>query len=40
MEGLLSEAESLGVNIGIYTSESQWGPIMGNYSGGSQYPLW
>lgn len=29
------------VAIGVYTSLSQWGPIMGsNYTGGAQYPLW
>ncbi|MFD7782157.1 glycoside hydrolase family 25 protein [Streptomyces nojiriensis] len=29
-----------GVNIGIYTSESQWVPIVGSYTGGSTLPLW
>lgn len=24
----------------MYTSDSQWGPIMGDYSGASSYPLW
>eukprot|EP01112_Ceratiomyxa_fruticulosa_P020680 TRINITY_DN7129_c0_g1_i5.p1 TRINITY_DN7129_c0_g1~~TRINITY_DN7129_c0_g1_i5.p1 ORF type:complete len:219 (-),score=33.28 TRINITY_DN7129_c0_g1_i5:92-748(-) len=38
--GLVSEARALGVTIGIYTSASQWNPIMGGYTGGSPYPLW
>ncbi len=28
------------MKVGVYTSESQWGPIMGSYTGGSAYPLW
>jgi len=36
----LSKAESLGVKIGIYTSESQWIPIFGDWDGGAKYPLW
>jgi hypothetical protein len=34
MEGLLKEAKSEGVSVGIYTSASQWLPIMGDYTGG------
>jgi hypothetical protein len=30
----------IGLSFGIYTSYSQWNPIMGDYSGGSAYPLW
>lgn len=26
--------------VGVYTSKSQWDPIMGSYSGGKNYPLW
>jgi hypothetical protein len=29
-----------GLKIGVYTSDSQWVPIMGSYSGGSEFPLW
>jgi hypothetical protein len=29
-----------GLKIGVYTSDSQWVPIMGGYSGGSEFPLW
>lgn len=39
-EDLVSGLKSQGVNIGIYTSASQWVPIMGSYSGGSSFPLW
>jgi len=38
--GLVSEAKAAGVHLGVYTSESQWSPIMGDYSAGSPYPLW
>ena len=37
---MVNAANSLGVKLGIYTSASQWEPIMGSYSGGSAYPLW
>jgi hypothetical protein len=37
---MVNEAEALGVKLGIYTSASQWIPIMGGYTGGSAYPLW
>jgi len=40
MSDLLDEAKDQGQTIGIYTSESQWIPIMGDYTGGSSYPLW
>lgn len=26
--------------MGVYTSKSQWIPIMGDWSGGSSLPLW
>ncbi|GAA1912820.1 hypothetical protein GCM10009837_41840 [Streptomyces durmitorensis] len=29
-----------GVDVGIYTSESQWVPIVGSYTDGSEFPLW
>jgi len=43
-EGLLKEAQDLGLisagKLGVYTSASQWNPIMGTYTKGSQFPLW
>jgi len=40
-QGLVSELKTLGKTIGVYTSQSQWSPIMGSsYTGGSSYPLW
>jgi len=39
-QALLNEGEAQGIKIGVYTSASQWGPIMGSYTGGSAYPLW
>jgi len=33
-------AKTLGLKIGIYTSASQWSPIMGTSSAFSSYPLW
>eukprot|EP01114_Cavostelium_apophysatum_P023284 TRINITY_DN8722_c0_g1_i2.p1 TRINITY_DN8722_c0_g1~~TRINITY_DN8722_c0_g1_i2.p1 ORF type:complete len:505 (+),score=91.26 TRINITY_DN8722_c0_g1_i2:30-1517(+) len=40
MQGMLSAAKSQGISVGIYTSSSQWEPIMGSWTGGSGYPLW
>mmetsp|Transcript_6561 Transcript_6561/g.19919 ORF Transcript_6561/g.19919 Transcript_6561/m.19919 type:complete len:226 (+) Transcript_6561:78-755(+) len=40
-ESMAQELESLGMTVGVYTSASQWEPIMGSsYTGGSRYPLW
>jgi len=39
-EGLVQEAQSMSQSIGVYTSASQWEPIMGSYTGGSSFPLW
>jgi len=40
-EQLVSAAQNLGQSIGVYTSRSQWDPIMGlDYTAGSQFPLW
>jgi len=39
-QALIDEANNLGVKFGVYTSASQWIPIMGGYTGGSAYPLW
>eukprot|EP00055_Hartaetosiga_balthica_P011607 m.53345 g.53345 ORF g.53345 m.53345 type:complete len:169 (-) comp7663_c0_seq2:169-675(-) len=38
--GLVSRAKSHGIPLGVYTSESQWIPIMGDWSGGAAFPLW
>lgn len=38
--GLISGAASAGVNLGVYTSASQWNPIMGSFTAGSGFPLW
>lgn len=40
MAEMLEEARAQGVKIGIYSSESQWIPIFGDWSGGAAYPLW
>eukprot|EP01147_Barroeca_monosierra_P004832 gene4832-8679_t len=37
---LAKRAKHHGIAVGVYTSASQWGPIMGEWSGGSGYPLW
>lgn len=40
-EGLVNACESYGLQTGVYTSASQWEPIMGDsYTGGSKFPLW
>lgn len=36
----LDAIKSHGVGAGVYTSESQWGPIAGNSDIASGYPLW
>jgi hypothetical protein len=40
ISSLISEAQSLGFNLGIYTGESQWSPITNNWSGASKYILY
>jgi GH25 family lysozyme M1 (1,4-beta-N-acetylmuramidase) len=37
---LVSGCQAAGVHCGVYTSASQWNPIMGSFSGGSNMPLW
>jgi len=39
-EDMVNAGRSAGVNLGVYTSSSQWEPIMGSYTGGSGLPLW
>ena len=38
--GLANQAVSMGINLGVYTSASQWSPIMCGWTGLSKYPLW
>jgi GH25 family lysozyme M1 (1,4-beta-N-acetylmuramidase) len=38
--GLINGCHAAGVTIGVYTSASQWNPIMGASTAGSSYPLW
>jgi GH25 family lysozyme M1 (1,4-beta-N-acetylmuramidase) len=40
IHGLITEANALGIRWGIYTSESQWGPITGNTAQFGAPPLW
>eukprot|EP01100_Stratorugosa_tubuloviscum_P011995 TRINITY_DN54_c1_g1_i4.p1 TRINITY_DN54_c1_g1~~TRINITY_DN54_c1_g1_i4.p1 ORF type:complete len:225 (-),score=110.25 TRINITY_DN54_c1_g1_i4:70-720(-) len=37
---LANQAEAMGQVVGVYTSKSQWDPIMGSWSGLSKYALW
>mmetsp|Transcript_5589 Transcript_5589/g.13975 ORF Transcript_5589/g.13975 Transcript_5589/m.13975 type:complete len:229 (+) Transcript_5589:25-711(+) len=37
---MVNEAEARGYVVGIYSSQSQWDPIMGGSTAFSQYPLW
>jgi GH25 family lysozyme M1 (1,4-beta-N-acetylmuramidase) len=39
-DGLIRGCQAAGVTIGVYTSASQWNPIMGSSTAGSHYPLW
>jgi len=40
-EQMLSKSVSLGLTVGIYSSQYMWTTIMGTtYTGGSAYPLW
>lgn len=38
--GLLNQLVAKGQHVGVYTSRSQWEPIMGDWSGGASHPLW
>jgi len=40
IKSMISEGEALGVHLGIYTSQSQWQPITGDWTGASNLPLW
>jgi len=37
---LISAGEHIGITMGVYTSASQWTPIMGSSTAGSIYPVW
>jgi len=39
-ESMVSGCNSAGIRCGVYTSQSQWTPIMGSYNGGSSMKLW
>jgi len=40
IQGLIDQANAMGVHWGIYTSYSQWGPITGNTDRFGAPPLW
>jgi len=40
LSGAVSRARQLGIAIGFYSSEYEWGVTMGSYSAFSSYPLW
>ncbi|RYG64455.1 hypothetical protein EON64_13955 [archaeon] len=37
---MVNEGKARGISMGIYTSNSQWSPIMGGSTKFSSYPLW
>eukprot|EP01132_Coremiostelium_polycephalum_P000941 gene941-1193_t len=37
---MVAGAKAVGAHVGVYTSASQWIPIMGDWSGGASFPLW
>ena len=40
LQAMVDEGNKQGVTLGIYTSNSQWSPIMGGSTQFSMYPLW
>jgi GH25 family lysozyme M1 (1,4-beta-N-acetylmuramidase) len=40
IQGMVDEGVKQGVNLGIYTSASQWNPITGGTTKFAKYPLW
>lgn len=40
LQGMVDEGKKRGVSLGVYTSSSQWSPIMGGTSQFSNLPLW
>ncbi|EGC33318.1 hypothetical protein DICPUDRAFT_154665 [Dictyostelium purpureum] len=39
-QDMANSLEKEGVDFGVFTSPSQWVPIMGSFEGGSKFPLW
>ena len=37
---MIAEGQRLGLHMGVYSSESQWNPIMGGENVASNLPLW
>jgi len=37
---MIAQGNSLGVHLGLYTSQSQWDPITGGWTGASSLDLW
>eukprot|EP00048_Salpingoeca_helianthica_P015829 m.228805 g.228805 ORF g.228805 m.228805 type:complete len:237 (+) comp17602_c0_seq1:22-732(+) len=37
---LVARLQAQGQYVGVYTSASQWNPIMGDWAGGAKLPLW
>jgi len=40
ISSMINQAKALGINLGVYTSNSQWSPITGGWTGASALPLW
>lgn len=40
IDSLIKAGEAKGLPIGVYSSESQWTPITGGWTGASHLPLW
>jgi GH25 family lysozyme M1 (1,4-beta-N-acetylmuramidase) len=40
LQGAVAQAQKRGLTVGIYTSKSQWEPIMGTTTAFSSLPLW
>ena len=40
LQGMVDEGKKRGISLGIYSSKSQWNPIMGGTSKFSSLPLW
>jgi len=40
LSAAIAEAKAKGQTVGIYSSASQWGPIMNGWTGASDLPLW
>jgi len=40
IQAMITQGLAMSQNLGIYTSDSQWSPITGGWTGASSYPLW